>query len=215
VLVALALVAILMAAGLLAFGPVATVRRVEVTGVGRLSAAQVRAAAGVPSGVPLLRLDAVAVARRVAALPAVAEVDVQRRYPQTVRLRITERQPAAVLAQGDGFALVDRAGVTFAQDPAAPPGVPLLDVASPDLHDPGTAAALSVVGELPSVLQGQVRSVAAPSPSTVIVALRGGATVMWGDSRDGDRKAAVLTALLRTRPANRYDVSTPDVVTTR
>jgi cell division protein FtsQ len=116
---------------------------------------------------------------------------------------------------GGGVALVDRIGVVFGSAPAAPPGVPVLDVAAADPHDPVTAAALTVVSELPRELAGQVRTVAAPSPTAVSLTLRGGAVVAWGDTRDAGRKSAALQALLKLRPVSRYDVSTPDVVTTR
>ncbi|HEX2805574.1 MAG TPA: cell division protein FtsQ, partial [Kineosporiaceae bacterium] len=59
------------------------------------------------------------------------------------------------------------------------------------------------------------RTVAAPSPTAVSLTLRGGAVVAWGDTRDAGRKSAALQALLKLRPVSHYDVSTPDVVTTR
>jgi len=214
---AVAVVAAVLTIGwLLTFAPLLAVRRVEVAGARQVSPAQVRAAAAVRTGVPLLRVDTAGVRRRVGELPPVAAVAVQRRWPATLRLRVTERQPAAVLVlPGGGVALVDRIGVVFGSAPAAPPGVPVLDVAAADPHDPATAAALTVVSELPRELAGQVRTVAAPSPTAVSLTLRGGAVVAWGDTRDAGRKSAALQALLKLRPVSHYDVSTPDVVTTR
>jgi hypothetical protein len=60
----------------------------------------------------------------------------------------------------------------------------------------------------------QVDQLRAPSPVSVSLDLVGGRRVVWGSAEDGDRKATILLALLR-RPAQVYDVSTPDVVVTR
>ena len=57
------------------------VRSVTVTGTHLVSAAQVIAAADVPLGTPLLRVDAGAVTRRVEAIPQVASATVTEDWP--------------------------------------------------------------------------------------------------------------------------------------
>jgi len=59
-----------------------------------------------------------------------------------------------------------------------------------------------------------VASVAARTRDDVVVTLADGTTVQWGDASQSDRKAAVLAALLKVK-AGSYDVSAPDLPTTR
>jgi cell division protein FtsQ len=189
------------------------VRRVEVVGNHRLTAAAVLAAADVPAGRPLARLDMAGVDRRVAALPPVADVRVVRHWPGTVRLVVTERIPVAVARRDGGYVLLDRQGVPFWPVPGRR-GLPLVDVVAPAPGDPAVRAALAVLAALPPQVRRQVTTVRAPSSAAVALQLRKGKTVVWGTAADGTRKAAVLAALLR-RPGQVYDVSTPNVATIR
>lgn len=197
------------------FSSLLAVRHVTVTGTSRTSSDQVRAVAAVPVGTPLARLHAAGIRQRLHALPTVGAVRVQRRWPATVRLRIVERLPVAVLKRGTESVLVDANGVTFA--PASAGGLAdMVELVRPAAGpgDPATRAALGVLAALPPDLHDQVRTLSASSAASVTFTLRSGATVVWGDALDNDRKAAVLTALLR-RPAKVYDVSAPGIAVTR
>lgn len=205
---------VLLLGWLLLFSSLFAVREVAVRGTARLSPEQVRQAAAVPLGRPLLRVDAAAVRRRVAALPAVSSVDVHRSWPRTLQLQVTERRPVAALPDGDRVGLLDAGGVRFAEQPVPPPGLPVLGEGVTDPRSPSGRAALAVLAGLPAPLAGSVATVTAGAPEAVRLQLRGGATVAWGDPGDVTRKAILLQALLR-RPAAVYDVSTPGVVTTR
>lgn len=190
------------------------IRQVEVKGISRLGTAQVRAAAAVPIGSPMVRFDPAAARRRVAGLPAVSRVRVERAWPTTVRVVVTERAAVAAVPLPDGVALADRTGMLFATAPVPPQELPLLMVPMPAPGDPTTRSALAVLTGLPAPLHDRVRTVAATSPSSVQLTLRDGRQVIWGDSADGPHKAAVLAQLL-LRPALVYDVSAPDVAATR
>ena len=117
---------VLLLGWLLLFSSLFAVREVAVRGTARLSPEQVRRAAAVPPGRPLLRVDAAAVRRRVAALPAVSSVDVHRSWPRTLQLQVTERRPVAALPDGDRVGLLDAGGVRFTEQPVPPPGLPVL-----------------------------------------------------------------------------------------
>jgi cell division protein FtsQ len=216
-LVALTGAVVVLAAAIwvIGFTGVLGVRTVTVTGVGRvLTADQVRAAAAVPDGQPLARLDTGAVAHRVRSLAGVARVAVSRAWPDTVRITVTERRGVAVVRRDGVGWFVDGSGVAFQRHPAGRRTLPLLAVPAASPDDPTTRAALTALTALPVEVARQVTEVRAPTPESVTLTLTRGRSVLWGGAEQPAAKAAVLTALLR-RPGTRYDISTPSVVTVR
>ncbi|MCE6993784.1 FtsQ-type POTRA domain-containing protein [Saccharothrix sp. S26] len=189
------------------FTPALGVREVQVRGILDLTADEVRAAAAVEPGTPLVRLDVDAVAGRVRELPRVAGVEVERVLPGTVRLTVDEREPVAVIKAPEGAHLVDVTGKDYATVVQPPVGLPELKV-TPD----AVAAAVAVLTQLPESLRKDVSTVTADSPSDVRLALGGGREARWGSSDDTARKAAVLEVLL-TRKGSVFDVSSPELPT--
>jgi cell division protein FtsQ len=210
--------ALLPAAGLawlVLLSPVLAVDDVQVAGTSRLVPEQVLAAADVDAGTPLARVDAAEIADRVRAqLPPAADVRVRRVWPSTLRLHVTERQPAAGVAREDGVLLVDAAGIGFATEPTLPPGVPSLELAHPGPQDPATRSALAVLAELPVELRGQLAVLRALSASDVEFVLGDGRTVVWGEPGDAVTKAAALEPLLRME-GSVFDVSAPGIAVRR
>jgi len=187
--------------------------RVVVTGLERLGPAQVQQQAAVRPGTPLVRVDTDAVAARVARLPAVRTVAVDRDWPGTLRVAVRERTPVAVRAVGSSWALVDRSGVVFDTVDRRPRRLPVVS-APVDEGPAALLATLDVLDALPLPVREQVRDVRAATPDSVTVRLSRDRTVVWGSSERAQRKAAVLAVLL-TRKARVYDVSAPDTPTTR
>ncbi|MCW2606932.1 MAG: peptidase [Frankiales bacterium] len=194
--------------------PLLGVDRVSVAGADRVSTDQVVAAAAVPLGTPLARVDVDAVRRRVAALDPVARVQVERGWPSVLRLRVVERTPAVGFLTAGRYVLIDPDGVPFARVPRLPDGTVRLQVARPAADDPSTRSALQVLGELPRDLRAGVGIVRATSPAAVTLLLRDGRQVVWGGPGRSADKAAAAAALLRL-PGSVYDVSSPEVVTRR
>jgi cell division protein FtsQ len=188
------------------------VRSVEVTGATRVPPAQVLAAADIAPTTPLARVDTDAVARRVEAIVAVRTVSVSRQWPRTVLIVVAERVPAAVQRRGSSYLLLDRTGVAFDTVRTRPKRLPLV---SADTDSPRTLrAALDVLAVVPDRVRRQLVEVRATSPEQVTLRLTRHRTVMWGSTERGERKAAVLAALM-SRRALVYDVSAPDAPTTR
>jgi len=199
---------------LLLVSAVLGVRSVDVLGTDVLSADEVRAAAGVPAGEPMLRLDVGAVADRVRRLSPVLAVHVERSWPSTVTVRVTERVPLAFTPAAGGARLVDSEGTEFATVAIPPSGVPELRTASRD----STVAAATVLATLAEpgreTLRAEVVAVRADSPLDVQLTLHGDRTARWGSADESARKAAVLAVLL-TQPGSVYDVASPDLPTIR
>jgi cell division protein FtsQ len=189
------------------FTPALGVREVEVRGAVHLTGDQVREAAAVEPGTPLVRVDVHAVDARVRELPRVAGVHVERLLPGTLRLTVDERDPVAMIISPDGAHLVDATAKDYATVTSPPSGLPELRV-GPD----ALAAAVGVITQLPDALRREVLIVTADTPSDVRVTLSAGREARWGSSADTPRKAAVLEVLM-TRKGTVFDVSSPELPT--
>jgi cell division protein FtsQ len=202
--------------------PLLAVSTVRVDGAGSLTTDQVRAAAGIDEGTPLLRVDVDAAADRVARLPQVASVQVTRGWPQTVVITVQERVPVAVVERSGTRSLVDADGVLFDTVTGEPPaGAVPLEVADPGPDDDATRAGLAALVELPRDVREQLAAVTVRSPRDVTLTLTDGTTVLWGTAAESDEKADVLVALLgqiaagSLEPAATIDVSAPSAVVLR
>jgi cell division protein FtsQ len=191
------------------------VRSVKVIGAGRaVSAAEVLAAAHVPDGQPLIRVDTGAIARQVEQLRQVQYAAVSKDWPSTVVITVQPRTPVFSVRAPGGYALVDRFGVSVSDVATPPPGLPQLSLGYGAVTlrgNPAVQAAARVLAELPPRVARKVRAVSATSASDVSVTLANGATVVWGNTGNASVKAKELTLLMR-RNARTYDVSSPGAV---
>ncbi|WP_433208781.1 cell division protein FtsQ/DivIB [Dactylosporangium sp. CS-047395] len=212
-LIALGLAALLGgAAAIVYLTPALGVEHVEVAGVSVLDPAAVRAAAAVPAGTPLPRLDPPAIERRVmAALKPARTVSVQTRYPHTLTIAVRERTAVAVVPKVGGFTLLDAEGVAFLPVDAAPPGLPTVRVAQPEPGDETTESALTVLAALSPAVRVQMVALVAESPTRLRLELTGDRTVIWGDATQNAAKVRVLERAT-IEPGRTLDVSAPGVV---
>ncbi len=193
---------------------VLTVKHVEVEGDSQLTREQVLSAAHVPLGAHLAELDLSAIRTRVSGLAAVKQVDVSRDWPDGVLIRVAERHQVAVVEIGDAYQAMDSEGVLFKTYAHPPAGLPRV-VAGAAIGSNALAEAARVIAALPAGLAARVDHVGVRGLDQVTLALRQGATVIWGSDGQSALKAEVLQRLL-SRPARVYDVSVPGqpVITT-
>lgn len=190
------------------------VERVEVTGAQRLTADEVRSAAGIAPGTPLAGVRPAQVSRAVQRLRPVADVEVQRSWPSTLVLAVTERAAVAGVAEDGAVTLLDADGVAFATERRLPAGVVRLEVDEQAPARRSARAALDVHGSLPAALRDRVRVLRAGSPADVQLVLEGGKTVVWGRPGEAGTKAAAALALLPLE-GSVVDVSAPGVAVRR
>lgn len=217
--VAALVVAVSFAAGwVVGFSSAFAVRSVQVAGVQRLDPGQVERVAKVPRGGSLALLDTAPIEARIRTLAPVADVDVSRRFPGTVRIEITERIPVAVLDAPDGRRLVDAEGVAYA--PAGDSGSRYLvvETGGAALTPENLVEILAMVDGLPELIRAKVDKVEADTVQEMTVLLSGGRKVLWGGPEETEFKARVLDLLLRekkTRTAKTFDVSVPEAPTVK
>jgi cell division protein FtsQ len=197
------------------FSSALAVDGVEVTGATTVGADQIRAAAAVPSGRPLARVDLKAIENRVEALAIVRSADVSRKWPHHILIAIEERVAIAVVEIGGRLRGMDAAGVVFRDYRHPPPGLPRVETSTGTPADALREAA-RVISALPEELSTTVDHVEVETVDQISLVLRDGRTVIWGSADQSAEKANVLADLLVAVPdMQTYDVSVPGQVTTK
>lgn len=112
---------------------------VDVVGRQRQSAASILAALGVRRGMPMLEIDLAAAQARLQALPWIRGADVERQLPDTLFIRLTEREPFAFWQRNGTLSLIDRDGTVIPTDDLAQYGPRIVLVGD---NAPAQAAAL-------------------------------------------------------------------------
>ena len=187
--------------------------RVEVSGeapesAGEFPVSEVEAVIEIPPGTPMLRAPTDQITARVAALPQVKSVRVERQWPRTLVIDVQRRTPVAAVPGAGGVDLVDLEGMVVVTVPRAPSDLPFVDASGA-----GVPAALAVAAQLPGWLRELTEEVRATTRNDVTLALRNGAEVIWGNAERDALKAQVLQALL-PGDWSWYDVSAPEVPVT-
>lgn len=195
---ALAVTALLIGGGVaLGHSPLAAVERVTVTGATGDRSQEVRERLIDARGQPLLSVDTRAAAAAVTRVAWVADAQVSRRPPATLRVEVEARQPVATLETVEGAWALDADGV--AVDAGAPqlPRVvadePVAPMIGRRVDHGGVRAALQAVPALPRWLLERVEVVHAASADDLVLRLADGPDVRLGDS---DRIPAKVDAVV-------------------
>lgn len=218
----LGIVAIGVVAGavwLVWFSTVLVATAVDVEGMTTLPADTIREQAAVPLGVQLARLDTVSIETRVASMERIDKVDVGRRWPNTVLISVKERVPVGWVVSNDRIRYVDRNGIDFRTVSREPERLLefRIETVDPVIRHQAIEAVARVItflrAEAPD-LSTQIRYASAETQDSVHLWLTEQRTVVWGSAEDNEEKAMVLRPLLKI-DAQRYDVSAPELPTTK
>lgn len=90
------------------------VKTIEVAGAVHTSRADLDAVTEAYVGLNLFKIDIAGVQKDLRTLPWVSRVDIEKKLPDTLRIRIAERTPVALAREGSAFKYVDENGVAFA-----------------------------------------------------------------------------------------------------
>ncbi|MFD1722783.1 cell division protein FtsQ/DivIB, partial [Amnibacterium endophyticum] len=198
---------------LLAFAPVFTVQRVEVTGAAPDVASSVQQALAGQRGRPIALVEDADVRRAVRGVAAVESVSVVRRPPSVLEVRVVPRTPVLQRRTADGWQRLDASRVVIDAAATRWAGLPVLaGSASPRAY----AVAVDAVGAAGERGLRVVR-VEAAGPDDVVLVLADGLRVQWGGAEHAAAKAEALAAALpkASLGASEIDVSSPGVVLTR
>jgi cell division protein FtsQ len=202
--VVLGVVALVVAALVATRTPVLDVDRVVVGGNDHTTADEVRRAADIPQGKPLVSVDPGAVAARVEELPWVESARVERSWPSTVKVQVTERVAVAVVqVTDDHAAAVDAEGWVVAiesraADAPADPAGPLVltgvegPVGEGERLEADARAALEVAAAVAERMPGVVASVSIEMDAELV----DGGAIRFGSVDDlVDKVTAAKTVL--------------------
>lgn len=227
VIVGVVLVAVLGIAGVvLANSGVFTVRQVTVSGVSHITAEEMTELAAVPEGTTLLNVDANGITSRLTSNPWVQSASVDRVFPDTLNLNVTERTISAVVSvtvdesntverwalASDGMWLTELPDQNSAEGQALPASVyedaanalEITDIpygSSPEAgkycNNANVENALSIIDGMTTELADQIKSVSAASSNSTTLTLDNGVEIAFGDSQDIRDKERVCLELLQ------------------
>lgn len=229
-IVVVALLAVLGIGGaVLYFSNALPVSKVTVSGVEHLTAEEMTELAAVPQDATLLRVDTAAIEDNLKTNAWVQEVKVERVFPDTINLNITERKIAAVVevtvdnSQTTQTWALGQDGMWLMQIPDrnseegqqtaekvyldAEAALTITGVPYGTAPEAGTMCshdnvtnALSVLGSMTTELADRVVGVDAASSDSTTLILDNGIEVVFGDSSDIREKERVVLSLMEKYP---------------
>lgn len=201
------LVSTIVVMGLVGLGTVAVahsavfrVQSIHVEGNRHVPTRELERLTGVDRADNLLLLSMEGVEGAVLGHPWVAQADARRSLPSTLVVRIVERSRLAWVQDADGYAVVAADGTVLerVEEPRSELvslGARLVSLAPGD-RVPGLDGALAVTARLPAGLVEQVER-AGISGEEVILDLRSGGRVLYGEPARFRQKNDALTSMMR------------------
>ncbi|MBX5475577.1 MAG: FtsQ-type POTRA domain-containing protein [Clostridia bacterium] len=193
----------LIGAFLLLRSPALLVTHVQVSGLSELTAEQVVSEAAIRHQVPLWKIRAGDVAARLLEDPMIASVRVVKRWPDTLKIEIVERQPVAeVILPSGQVAEVDASGAVMRVGRGVDARLPLVTGAREDLRpraivqSAGLSRAVQVAAAARSFPEIDVAEIHIEADTSIVLYLADRTPVQLGLVPDAKRQLSVLSGLL-------------------
>lgn len=189
--------------------PLLDVDKVQITGAEHTEVDDVLQATGLNSqGHAMISVDRFALARKVERLPWIATAEVDRKWPNVVRVKVTERIAIGAITVEGGVALLDASGRVLDVAKEAPAGVVAI-IGSDKVPAPGRTVggpildALAILHGMSENLVKQTQAVhrLEGDPVTYEVGIQGGVTIRLGDANQIGEKLAAAEAVLAVQHA--------------
>ncbi|HMK12834.1 MAG TPA: FtsQ-type POTRA domain-containing protein [Acidimicrobiales bacterium] len=178
------------------------VDHVVVRGESHTTETDIRAAAAIGRGQPMVYIDTGAARRRVESLPWVARAEVHRDFPGTVRIDVVERVPVVATAiPAGGWRLFDAEGHAVGDASGLPPGIIAMSGPTPPVAvgaevSAAELAAIDAAVSMPQSLKQRVGAVALAKDGTIDLQLAPEGTIHLGSPVDLPAKYLAAVAVL-------------------
>lgn len=177
---------------------------IAVDGNETMSVDDVYHSSGVYSYVNVVQLSPDDIQQRLAGDLRIAEVTVRREFPATIRISITERKPAVVIATMYGFAYVDKDGVVMDIQPRIEGiSVPMLTgkrmdtlLLGEEIKDPAVCASLIYLQHLSPEVAARVAEINVGNNDNIIAYTSDSLPVHLGTGDNPAERADITAELL-------------------
>jgi len=192
------------------------VDRVSITGLSTEDAAEMRRALTDAAGdMTTLHVNEERLRRAVAAYPIVERLEVSADFPHTLRIRVVERRPAAVVEAGGSRIVVSGDGSVLEglRDPGPLPVIRASARPGERLRERASLRLVAVAGAAPAALTRRLRDVGVERGKGIVVHTRRGPELIFGGLRRIHAKwmaAARVLADAKARGSSYVDVRLPE-----
>ena len=202
------------------------IEKLEAASTDHLTSDDIARLANIGEGTTLLTLDDSSVREGLARNPWVESVDIDREFPDTLKLCVHERKPSMIVLMGSngiawyvgegnvwiqptsitpaGGRSVAEEALSVAQDQGALLVTDASSMIEPEsgspVVDPALEAVITYLEELPSELSSQIVSFSAASADALSCVLSNGIEVSLGSATDIATKGAIVLRLMEEHP---------------
>ncbi|MFP7364465.1 FtsQ-type POTRA domain-containing protein [Corynebacterium callunae] len=217
--IAIAAVSLVVIAAILAvvawFVPILKVNTIEVTGAPITGAVVVEETSGITVGENLLRVDASGAAHKIAELPWVKTVTINRKIPSTIAIEVQERVAAVFQNTADGNVIYDTEGkpIIIGTPPPGTVEVTATDAANEAIL-PAVISVINSIRDQDAALLNNVATVEAPDQYDILLKLKDGREIYWGSAENNHDKAVAMATVVK-REGQHWNISSPSMVSVR
>ena len=175
------------------------VDEIVIEGVSTELEGEVREAADINKGKPLLEVDSSSSSKRIEAIPWVREARISRSWGGTITIRVSTREPVAAFLSEEGWVVVDIEGRVLDKDDELPYDLLPIEeeVGSLSIGEwapEQVIPLIQVAGTISTELTGDVSSI--KGGNQIELLLFGGGKILFGDSSDIEEKALAAATIL-------------------
>ncbi len=177
-------------------------KQIEVRGQKHLSPGEVSKESGLSDGMNIFQLNLDQAKKRLLTDPWIAGVELRRQLPNTVEIDVQERQPRALLLEGQRWLVLDQNGVCIdIPSSLLLYSLPIITGFVPRAADPGrqvsaNPALLAVLAAMDPSVEDFFSEVDIANPDSLMAYTRDGIPVYLGDSHDLHSKLLTAQSLV-------------------
>lgn len=196
-----------------------SVSDVTIKGNSSLPTEYLRGLSGVDSYENLLTLPARVLDKNLRMNPWISDVDIEKKFPHTLIIRVKEREPLAVVDYEGACFLVDKEAFVLGKVEAHQyEALPRINggsarIPSIGLRLPSGAVSdcVEVIGEMPTFIRSEMRFADPFSEKGLVFSLRTGYEIIYGEKADYKKKNELVKVIAGEIQRNKRDIAYLDV----